>query len=94
MFQDTGARMENKECFKSNMAARDAIDDEIIFQREIQKKYIGHVHDQTGSMMPVFIQYEVDGTKSKNSGSGFSMPQACGVMEIFLHTKMQIKILL
>ena len=51
------------------MATRDAIDDEIIFQKKIHSKYMGNVHDnQTGSMMPVYVQYEVDGTKDKTTG--------------------------
>ena len=79
VFQDIGSGIENKEGLKSNMATRDTIDEEIIFQREIQKKYIGNLHDnQTGSMMPVYMQYEVDGTKSKISGRQVSHTPSMG----------------
>ena len=45
VFQDILSCSGNDEFSKSKMAAVDAIDDEIIFQKEIQKKYIGNMHD-------------------------------------------------
>ena len=40
-------------------------DDKIIFQKHVQKPFLGSVHDhRTGSMMPVMLQTEIDGTKS------------------------------
>ena len=52
VFIDVMSNSESKEFSNSNMAARDTIDDEIIFQKEIHSKYIRNVHkNQTVSMM-------------------------------------------
>ena len=54
-------------------AASSFEDDEIIFQKQMQNTYIGSVHDRkTGSMMPVMLQTEVDGTRSKVPGFAMS----------------------
>ena len=79
IFQDVMANSESKEFSNSNMVAGDAIDDEIIFQKEIHNKCMGNIHDNhTGSMMPVYMQYEVDGTKSKNTGRHVSHTPSMG----------------
>ena len=57
---------------KNKMAARSASsyeDDEVIFQKHVKNTYLGSVHDsETGSMMPVMLQTEIDGSKSKITG--------------------------
>ena len=66
---------------KNKMAAKTAspVDEEIVFQKHIHKTYIGSVHDsKTGSMMPVLLQTEVDGTKQKVPCAGLDQGNLMG----------------
>ena len=47
VFQDIMSNSESKEFSNFNMATMDAIDGEIIFQKEINLKYMENVHDKS-----------------------------------------------
>ena len=81
---------------KNKMAAElvSNVDDEIIFQKHVCNTYKGSVHDsKTGSMMPVMLQTEINGTKSKVSGLGLSHGNLMGGGDGSIHGKLISRVL-